>query len=88
MDLGSYESVRQFCARVEKLERLDVVVENAGLATPTYEELEGMESTITVNVISTFLMALLLLPKLQADALKYNFVPHLTIVASDAHNQV
>ena len=41
-----------------------------------------------VNVISTFLMALLLLPKLRADAIKFNVVPRLTIVASDAHEQV
>lgn len=88
VDLRSYESVRHFCDRASKLARLDAVVENAGVATPIYEECEGMESTITVNVISTFLMALLLLPKLRADALKYNIVPHLTIVASDAHEQV
>ena len=88
VDLSSYESVKQFCARVQTLERLDAVIENAGLATPTFEKVEGMESTITVNVISTFLMALLLLPKLRADAFKYNSVPRLTIVASDAHEQV
>ncbi len=88
VDLSSYESVRAFCARAQKLERLDAVVENAGIAVPTYEEFEGMESTITVNVISTFLMALLLLPKLRADAAKYNTLPRLTIVASDAHEQV
>jgi len=34
------------------------------------------------------LMALLLLPKLRADAVKFNVVPRLTIVASDAHEQV
>lgn len=88
IDLGSYESVKEFCARAQKLDRLDAVVENAGVAVPTYQELEGMESTITVNVVSTFLMALLLLPKLRADATKYNTVPRLTIVASDAHEQV
>jgi len=88
VDLSSYESVRQFCARAQKLERLDAVVENAGIATPNYEQVEGMESTITVNVLSTFLMALLLLPKLRVDAVKYNIVPRLTIVASDAHEQV
>lgn len=88
VDLSSFESVRQFCDRASKLERLDAVVENAGLATPNFEVVEGYESTITVNVISTFLMALLLLPKLRADALKYNTLPHLTIVASDAHEQV
>jgi retinol dehydrogenase-12 len=51
VDLSSYESVKQFCSRAQKLERLDIVTENAGLATPKYEEVEGMESTITVNVI-------------------------------------
>lgn len=88
VDLSSYESVREFCAKAQKLERLDAVIENAGIAMPTYEEYEGMESTITVNVISTFLMALLLLPKVRADAVKYNILPRLTIVASDAHEQV
>jgi NAD(P)-dependent dehydrogenase (short-subunit alcohol dehydrogenase family) len=88
VDLSSYESVKQFCSRAQKLERLDVVTENAGLATPHYQEIGGMESTIMVNVISTFLMALLLLPKLRADAVKFNVVPRLTIVASDAHEQV
>lgn len=88
VDLSSYESVKQFCARANKLERLDIVVENAGVATPRYEEVEGMESTITVNVISTFLMALLLLPKLRAGAVKFNTLPRLSIVASDAHEQV
>jgi retinol dehydrogenase-12 len=88
VDLSSYESVKQFCSRAQKLERLDVVTENAGLATPHYHEIDGMESTIMVNVISTFLMALLLLPKLRADAIKFNVVPRLTIVASDAHEQV
>jgi retinol dehydrogenase-12 len=28
VDLGSYESVKEFCARVQKLDRLDAVVEN------------------------------------------------------------
>lgn len=88
VDLSSFESVKQFCDRASKLERLDVVVENAGVATPKYELFEDFESTITVNVVSTFLMALLLLPKLRADGVKYNTVPHLTIVASDAHEQV
>ncbi len=88
VDLGSYENVKHFCSRAANLDRLDAVVENAGIATPTYTELEGMESTVTVNVTSTFLMALLLLPKLRADAIKYNTTPRLTIVASEAHEQV
>ncbi|KAI9047330.1 hypothetical protein LZ554_008777 [Drepanopeziza brunnea f. sp. 'monogermtubi'] len=87
VDLGSYESVKEFADKAASLERLDVLLENAGIATFSYTELEGMESTITVNVLSTFLMALLLLPKLRADASKYNFTPRLVIVSSEAHEQ-
>ncbi|KAH7310268.1 short-chain dehydrogenase/reductase-like protein [Rhexocercosporidium sp. MPI-PUGE-AT-0058] len=87
VDLGSYESVKQFCKKAAGLQRLDAVVENAGIATSFYKELEGRESTMTVNVVSTFLMALLLLPKLRADAMSYNTIPRLVIVASEAHEQ-
>lgn len=87
VDLESYASVKDFCQRAGKLERLDAVVENAGIAVPIRREVEGMESTITVNVINTFLMALLLLPTLRESAIKFETVPHLTIVASDAHEQ-
>jgi len=67
---------------------LDVVVENAGIAVPTYEVVEGHESTVAVNVISTFLMALLLVPKLRESGERFGVVSRLTIVASDAHEQV
>jgi len=87
VDLTSFESVKEFCHRAQELDRLDVVIENAGLAISWYEEYEGHESTITVNVISTFLMALLLIPRLRESAIRLNITPHLTIVASDAHEQ-
>jgi retinol dehydrogenase-12 len=86
--MSSYKSVKAFCARAEKEERIDVVVENAGIAVPKYEEVEGTESTIAVNVIATFLMALLMVPILRRSAEKYQMVPRLVIVASDAHEQV
>jgi len=85
VDLSTYDSVKKFCARAQTLPRLDIVVENAGIAVPYYQEFEGHESTITVNVISTFLMVLLLLPTLRESAAKTKVTPHLTIVASDAH---
>lgn len=85
VDLGSFESVKVFCARAQLLPRLDVVLENAGIATHMFALTEGFESTITVNVISTFLMALLLLDKLRETAMKFNGKPHLTIVSSDIH---
>ena len=50
-----------------------------------YTAVAGNESTITVNVVSTFLLALLVLPKLQETARLFNVIPTLTIVSSDVH---
>lgn len=87
LDLCSFESVRQFCRRADQLPRLDVVVENAAVAMvgPQGVLAEGYESTVTVNVVSTFLMALLLLPTLRRTATTFNIHPNLVIVSSDAH---
>jgi NAD(P)-dependent dehydrogenase (short-subunit alcohol dehydrogenase family) len=87
LDLCSFESVKQFCRRVGQLPRLDVVVENAAVAYvgPVGKLAEGFESTITVNVLATFLMALLVLPTLRRTATKFNIQPNLVIVSSDAH---
>lgn len=85
LDLSSYESVKQFATRVEKLNRLDAIVENAGMTTRKYVQTEDNESTITTNVVSTFLLALLVLPKLRESATKYNIIPRLSIVSSDVH---
>jgi len=41
------------------------VLANAGIMTGEYGTFEGNETTLTVNVISTFLLCLLLLPKLR-----------------------
>lgn len=90
LDLCSFESVKQFCQRADQLPRLDVVVENAAVAMigPQAALAEGYESTITVNVVSTFLMALLLLPTLKRTATEFNVQPKLVIVSSDAHFMV
>lgn len=90
LDLGSFDSVRAFCRRAAALDRVDAVVENAGVAmvAPRATLAEGYECTITVNVISTFLMALLLLPTLRRTASRFNTQPRLVIVSSDAHFMV
>lgn len=86
MDLGSFASVAAFGKRAAKeLDRLDAVVENAGVAAGTYCPLEGHESSITVNVLSTFYLAFLLLPLLRQTANKHNVRPNISIVSSDAH---
>ncbi|RDW66931.1 NAD(P)-binding protein-20 [Coleophoma crateriformis] len=85
LDLSSYESVKDFAAQVSNLERLDAMIENAGIGGEKLELKEGLESTITVNVISTELLALLVLPKLQETATRFNVQPRLSIVTSDLH---
>lgn len=87
LDLGSFQSVMDFCQRADtELERIDVVIENAGVAIGTYVEVDGgYESSIGINVVATFLMAFLMLPKLRKTALRFNTEPRLVIVSSDAH---
>lgn len=85
LDLCSYESVKAFAARVDGLARVDVIVENAGINTMNYGTAEDNERTITTNVVSTFLLALLVLPALRRTAQTHNIQPVLTIVSSEVH---
>ena len=62
-----------------------MIVENAGIGTEIWKQTEGMESTITTNVLSTELLAMLLLPKLRETSVKFNVVPRISIVSSDLH---
>ncbi|EMT73429.1 hypothetical protein NOF04DRAFT_3549 [Fusarium oxysporum II5] len=76
LDMASYESVKSFSAQaIAKLPTIDVVLANAGLATSDeFSMAEDNERTITVNVISTFLLFFLLLPKLQKSSYPGKFV--------------
>lgn len=47
LDLSSYASVEEFAAKALKLDRLDVLLENAGIATSSFKLLEDNESTVT-----------------------------------------
>lgn len=85
LDLENYDNVKAFAERVKTLKRLDAIIENAGKSTNNFTLVGEHESTITVNVVSTFLLALLVLPKLQETARIYNIVPNLTIISSDVH---
>src|SRR5256885_745444 len=85
LDLSSSASVKAFAQRADGLERLDILVENAGVNVAGWELMEGVEATLQVNVINTFLLALLMLPKLRATRKRYGTAPHLEIVSSGAH---
>lgn len=86
VDLASYESVLAFGDRIAKIPRLDAAILNAALATGNFELAEGYERTITVNVISTLLLGVLLLPVLRTTRQNYPSVhPRLAFVASEVH---
>lgn len=82
LDLSSFASVRAFAFKaIEALGRIEAIIENAAVAS-THGEAEGHVITMTVNVISTFLLAILLLPKLRSDAAKFGYTPRISIVTS------
>jgi NAD(P)-dependent dehydrogenase (short-subunit alcohol dehydrogenase family) len=86
IDMGSYASVKKFAARVDaELDRVDIVIANAGVARLHYSVVEDNEEQITVNVVSTFLLTALLMPKLKATAARFNVRPNFSITTSEAH---
>ncbi|KAI8940450.1 hypothetical protein NX059_004136 [Plenodomus lindquistii] len=86
LDMSSYASVLYFADKLSKeVDRLDVAVLNAGVARGQWEVFEQDESTITVNVVSTFLLAFSLLPQLRKTAKEFDTRPTLTIVSSEVH---
>ncbi|KMP01650.1 LOW QUALITY PROTEIN: hypothetical protein CIHG_06039 [Coccidioides immitis H538.4] len=84
LDLCSYRSVQEFAKQAKKLNRLDAVVDNAAVATARFQIAEADELTVTINVISTFFLAALLLPKMKQTAQKFHTRPHLNIVCTGA----
>lgn len=83
LDQSSHDSVKAFSDRVRKLDRLDAVVENAGILSNIFTLTEGYESHIDINVINTVLLGLLVLPKLRESAKKYDSTGRLVFVGSD-----
>ncbi|KUJ19523.1 uncharacterized protein LY89DRAFT_717010 [Mollisia scopiformis] len=80
-----YASLKAFGEKAKGLMRLDVVVLNAGMYVFEFKEAEEDEETITVNVVSTMLLALLLLPKLRETAQKEKVESVLTFTGSFVH---
>jgi NAD(P)-dependent dehydrogenase (short-subunit alcohol dehydrogenase family) len=69
LDMLSYDSIKAFANKANtELGRLDVLCLNAGVVFTTFQLSNyGYEKTLQVNVLSTTLLALLLLPKLDAS---------------------
>jgi NAD(P)-dependent dehydrogenase (short-subunit alcohol dehydrogenase family) len=86
VDLASFQSVLAFGERVRSsLSRLDAFIANAGLEKMEYTVAEGFETTLTVNVISTLLLNIAVLPKLRETSVRYSVSTVLTSVGSSVH---
>ncbi|KAL7624841.1 hypothetical protein AAE478_004055 [Parahypoxylon ruwenzoriense] len=67
LDLSSYESVTSFIERTKTLDRLDIVIHNAGIVKVTQEINKGTghDEVVQVNYLSTALLIIHLLPVLK-----------------------
>lgn len=83
LDLTSFDSVKEFAARAAKLDRLDVLINNAAVSTLKWQIADGHELMTTVNVLSPLLLTVMLLPTLRRSGGKFNTTPHVVIVSSD-----
>jgi NAD(P)-dependent dehydrogenase (short-subunit alcohol dehydrogenase family) len=86
LDMMDYDSIKAFADRATReLERLDIACLNAGVAMIDFKQSQyGYERTLQVNLLSTALLALLLMPKLRASKTA-TFTPVLEIVGSSNH---
>jgi NAD(P)-dependent dehydrogenase (short-subunit alcohol dehydrogenase family) len=86
-DFASLAAVRGLAERVLAAhDRLDLLVNNAGLITPRFRVSEdGYELTIAVNHLAPFLLTNLLLDRLRASAQSDRSGARIVTVASQAH---
>lgn len=87
LDLESFDSVMAFGKRAQGVDRIDIVLLNAGLFKLEYTTAKatGHETTVQVNHLSTSLLSLLLLPVIKSTAKKTGKPSRLTLTSSEVH---
>jgi NAD(P)-dependent dehydrogenase (short-subunit alcohol dehydrogenase family) len=85
LDMEDYQSIAAFAKRCETLDRIDIVLLNAGINNIAYQQTPstGHEQTLQVNYISTALLSILLLPVLKAKRPSPSKPAVLCLVTSD-----
>ncbi|KAG6814833.1 hypothetical protein H0H93_012071, partial [Arthromyces matolae] len=87
VDLSTFSSVIAFADEIDKDGgRLDIIIANAGMATGSYKPTwDGYESTLQVNCLSLFLIALRFLPLMMKTAKDFVTHPRFVLVSSEVH---
>lgn len=82
LDMESYDSIASFVTKCQGLQRIDMVILNAGLSLQSYSATKSTahETTLQVNHYGTALLAILLIPVLKSKPT--DNVPRLTFVNS------
>ncbi|KAF2871949.1 retinol dehydrogenase 12 [Massariosphaeria phaeospora] len=83
LDLASQDSVKEFGKKVEQLERLDAVIQNAAMDDCSEFVLtEGFERHIAVNVVNPVLLGMLVIAKLRESTVKFGITARLSFIGS------
>ncbi|KAL5388667.1 hypothetical protein DPSP01_002772 [Paraphaeosphaeria sporulosa] len=87
LDLSSYDSIKAFGKKLQTLDRLDAVIQNAGVLTSHWkvEPGLGLESHVGINAVAAVLVGLVALPKLKETARETGTTTRLAFVGSDLH---
>ncbi|KAI0973629.1 short-chain dehydrogenase/reductase SDR [Xylaria arbuscula] len=86
VDYESFASIMAFGARASKLNRLDIVILNAGIKVMEFSHsVTGHEKNVQVNHLGTALLSLLLLEPLKRTAEETSAPSRLTFVTSEVH---
>ena len=83
LDMASSASVQSFAKKSStELDRIDGLVANAGIMIDAWSTAEGMESSITVNVINTLFLGALMMPKLSESGRKFGIYSTIVFIVS------
>ena len=83
LDMASSSSVQSFAKKASaELDRIDGLVANAGIMIDAWSTAEGMESSITVNVINTLFLGALMMPKLSESGHRFGIHPTIVFIVS------
>ena len=83
VDMASSTSIQSFAKKAStELNRIDGLVLNAGIMVDAWETVEGMESSMTVNVINTLFLGALMMPKLSESGREFGIHPTIVFIVS------
>ncbi|RSL98315.1 hypothetical protein CDV31_012630 [Fusarium ambrosium] len=83
LDVGNFDSVKRFATKVEEeLERVDGLINNAAAADGSWSIVQGMESSIAVNLVGTILLTVLIMPYLRKCVKQFNCTPRVSFLTS------